>query len=196
LARRLRGRDWFHWDGHHPGNFQGDRAVCLEASPDGQEMGLTVSCDLKSAKTLEVGQTAGEVMPDLLGTASGDPETRKRGQSVRHHAPERRDGGQVEADTYRTVCEQLKRALQRLKTSRSRCADRFGQPQHVVRRVWVEGCSTTGGRTTSRTWWTAWAAAIRSWGMFSPAPTTTAARARFRDRGVVLKHSIFAISTW
>lgn len=113
------GADWFHWTGITPAIAAGTAALCLEAAQTAREMGLTVSCDLNYRKNLwRWGKKAGEVMPELVSlcdVAIGNEEDAAQVFGI--HAPGADVlAGKVEAEKYRSVCEQLKERFPSLKT--------------------------------------------------------------------------------
>ena len=102
--------DWFHWTGITPAISAGAADVCLEAIQTAKHMGLTVSCDLNYRKNLwKWGKSAGEVMPELVrhcDVAVGNEEDAEKVFGIT--APETNViVGKVEAEKYRSVCEQL-----------------------------------------------------------------------------------------
>lgn len=111
--------DWFHWTGITPAISSGAAAACHEAIQIARDMGLTISCDLNYRKNLwKWGQTAGEVMPDLVAgcdLAVGNEEDAAQVFGI--HAPEADvTAGKVEAAQYRFVCEALNERFSNLKT--------------------------------------------------------------------------------
>jgi 2-dehydro-3-deoxygluconokinase len=111
--------DWLHWTGITPAISQGAAEACLEAAQVAREMGLTVSCDLNYRKNLwKWGKKAGEVMPELVAlcdVALGNEEDADKVFGIK--APETDvEGGKVEADAYRYVCEALNQRFPNLKT--------------------------------------------------------------------------------
>ena len=109
---------WFHWTGITPAIAAGTAAVCLEAAQTARDMGLTVSCDLNFRKNLwKWGKSAREVMPELVrysDIAVGNEEDADKVFGIK--APETDvPAGKVEADKYRTVCEELARRFPNLK---------------------------------------------------------------------------------
>ena len=111
--------DWFHWTGITPAISAGTADVCLEAVQVAKEMGLTVSCDLNYRKMLwKWGKTAGEVMSELVrhcDIAIGNEEDADQVFGIK--APETDViTGKVEADKYRSVCEELAKRFPNLKT--------------------------------------------------------------------------------
>ncbi|MFH1523764.1 MAG: sugar kinase [Chloroflexota bacterium] len=111
--------DWFHWTGITPAVSQGAADVCREAILTARELGVTVSCDLNyRAKLWKWGKPAEEVMGELVGMcdlALGNEEDAEKVFGI--HAPKSNvTVGQVEADTYRFVCEALTERFPSLKT--------------------------------------------------------------------------------
>ena len=113
------GADWFHWTGITPAVSQGAAEVCREAIVVARELGLTVSTDLNyRAKLWKWGQSAGEVMSDLVGmcdVALGNEEDAEKVFGIR--APESDvTSGKVDARHYLYVCEKLAERFPSLKT--------------------------------------------------------------------------------
>lgn len=113
------GANWFHWTGITPAISAGAAEVCLEAAQIARERGLTVSCDMNYRKKLwQWGKKAGEVMSELAtycDVAIGNEEDAEKVFGIK--APETDIlAGKVEADKYRTVCEQLNARFPNLKT--------------------------------------------------------------------------------
>ena len=111
--------DWFHWTGITPAISKGAADVCLEAVKVAKEMGLTVSCDLNyRAKLWKWGKQPGEVMSELVGysdIAIGNEEDADKVFGIK--APEVDvKKGKVEAEKYRSVCEELAKRFPNLKT--------------------------------------------------------------------------------
>jgi 2-dehydro-3-deoxygluconokinase len=111
--------DWFHWTGITPAISAGTADVCLEAVQVAKEMGLTVSCDLNYRKMLwKWGKTPGEVMPELVRHCDiviGNEEDADKVFGIK--APETDViAGEVEADKYRFVCDELAKPFPNLKT--------------------------------------------------------------------------------
>lgn len=113
------GADWFHWTGITPAVSQGAADACREAIQIARELGITVSTDLNyRAKLWKWGETAGEVMTDLVGmcdVALGNEEDAEKVFGIK--APEADvTAGKVKADHYRYVCEELAKKIPSLKT--------------------------------------------------------------------------------
>ncbi|MFZ6029975.1 MAG: PfkB family carbohydrate kinase [Chloroflexota bacterium] len=111
--------DWFHWTGITPAVSQGAAEVCIEAAQAARAMGLTISCDLNYRKNLwKWGKKASEVMPELVAlcdVALGNEEDADKVFGIK--APESDvEGGKVDAEQYRYVCEKLKERFPNLKT--------------------------------------------------------------------------------
>lgn len=111
--------DWFHWTGITPAISAGTADVCLEAVEVAKKMGLTVSCDLNfRSKLWNWGKTPSEVMPELVGlcdVAIGNEEDANKIFGI--SAPETDvTRGQLEADKYESVCDQLAKRFPDLKT--------------------------------------------------------------------------------
>lgn len=111
--------DWFHWTGITPAISQGAADVCLEAVRTAKEMGLTVSCDLNyRSKLWKWGRAASEVMPDLVkdcDIAIGNEEDANKVFGIRAPGVDV-ISGEVDADKYRFVCEELAKRFPTLKT--------------------------------------------------------------------------------
>ena len=111
--------DWFHWTGITPAISKGAADVCLQAVQEAKRMGLTISCDLNyRSKLWKWGKRPGEVMPELVkhcDIAIGNEEDADKVFGIR--APETDvTKGQVRAENYRYVCEELARRFPNLKT--------------------------------------------------------------------------------
>jgi len=111
--------DWFHWTGITPAISGGAADVCLEAVKIAKEMGLTVSCDLNyRAKLWKWGKQPGEVMSELVGysdVAIGNEEDADKVFGIKALEVDVTKG-KVEAEKYRSVCEELARRFPKLKT--------------------------------------------------------------------------------
>lgn len=111
--------DWFHWTGITPAISKGAADVCLEAVRTAKEMGLTISCDLNyRSKLWKWGKAASEVMPDLVkecDIAIGNEEDADKVFGIRAPGVDITTG-QVDADKYRFVCEELAKRFPNLKT--------------------------------------------------------------------------------
>jgi len=110
---------WFHWTGITPAISEGGADVCLEAVRTAKEMGLTISCDLNyRSKLWKWGKAASEVMPDLVkecDIAIGNEEDADKVFGIRAAGVDV-TSGQVDADKYRSVCEELAKRFPNLKT--------------------------------------------------------------------------------
>lgn len=110
--------DWFHWTGITPAISEGAAAACLEAVTAAKEAGLTISCDLNyRSKLWKWGKSAGEVMHELVAycdVAIGNEEDADKVFGI--HAPETDvTSGKLEAEKYRTVCDQISARFPALK---------------------------------------------------------------------------------
>ncbi len=113
------GAGWFHWTGITPAVSAGAAAVCLEAVQIAKEMGLTVSCDLNYRKKLwKWGKTAHQVMPELVSYCDvviGNEEDADKVLGIK--APQVDvTTGKVEAEQYRTVCDEMATQFPNLET--------------------------------------------------------------------------------
>jgi 2-dehydro-3-deoxygluconokinase len=109
---------WFHWTGITPAVSEGAASACLEGVKVAHELGLTVSCDMNyRAKLWKWGKTATEVMRELLtycDVAIGNEEDAEKVFGIK--APDTDvAAGKVEAEHYRSVCEQLAHSFPSLK---------------------------------------------------------------------------------
>lgn len=109
---------WFHWTGITPAISESAAQACLDAVQAARRLGVTVSCDLNyRAKLWKWGKTAGEVMQELVNqcdVAIGNEEDAEKVFGIR---AEHSDvtAGKVDADHYRSVCEQLAERFPNLK---------------------------------------------------------------------------------
>lgn len=108
---------WFHWTGITPAISEGAAKACLEAVQMARQMGVTISCDMNyRAKLWKWGRSASEVMRELVSycdLAIGNEEDAAMVFGI--HAPGADVlSGQVDADKYRFVCEQLAAAFPNL----------------------------------------------------------------------------------
>ena len=111
--------DWFHWTGITPAISEGAAVACLEGVKTAKEMGLTVSCDLNyRSKLWKWGKNPSEVMPDLVhlcDVAVGNEEDADKVFGIRATEADV-TGGQVEAEAYFYVCDELVRRFPNLGT--------------------------------------------------------------------------------
>jgi len=105
------GATWFHWTGITPAISQGAADVCKEAIDAAGKMGITVSTDLNyRAKLWKYGKEPGEVMPDLVKGCDvilGNEEDAEKHFGIHPESVDVTQGGTVESEAYRSVCEQL-----------------------------------------------------------------------------------------
>ena len=103
---------WFLWTGITPAISEDAALACLEAVKTACEMGVTVSCDLNyRAKLWKWGKPAGEVMRELVSYTSvliGNEEDAEKVFGIQAPKSNVR-AGDVNAEQYRYVCEELKR---------------------------------------------------------------------------------------
>ncbi|MGB8253593.1 MAG: sugar kinase [Anaerolineaceae bacterium] len=111
--------DWFHWTGITPAVSQGAAEACREAILTAREMGLTVSCDLNfRSKLWKWGKPAGEVMSEMVGMCDLVLCNEEDAEKVFNIRAQKSDitAGEVDADSYRYVCETLAERFPSLKT--------------------------------------------------------------------------------
>ncbi len=113
------GASWFHWTGITPAVSEGAAQVCLEAVRAARAQGLMISTDLNfRAKLWKWGKPAGEVMAELVrlcDVAIGNEEDAAKVFGI--HAPDTDvTSGQLEAEKYSFVCQQLAERFPELKT--------------------------------------------------------------------------------
>lgn len=112
------GADWFHWTGITPAVSQGAAEACLEAAQLARQMGLTVSCDLNYRKNLwKWGKAPGDVMPAIVAlcdAAVGNEEDAEKVFGIQAPGADI-TAGQLEAEGYRLVAEELARRFPALK---------------------------------------------------------------------------------
>lgn len=114
----FRDADWFHWTGITPAVSEGAADACLEAIKTANKKGITVSCDLNYRKNLwKYGKKANEVMPELVSGCDVVLGNEEDAEMVLGIKPEGVDitGGQVEAEAYRSVSEQIMKQYPRVK---------------------------------------------------------------------------------
>jgi 2-dehydro-3-deoxygluconokinase len=109
-AEAFEGADWFHWTGITPAISQSAADTCLEACKAAKVAGLTVSADLNFRKKLwNYGKPASEVMPELVqyvDVAIGNEEDAEKVFGIKPPEVDV-EGGQVSADAYQYVCDEL-----------------------------------------------------------------------------------------
>ncbi|HRU05195.1 MAG TPA: sugar kinase [Candidatus Brocadiia bacterium] len=104
------GAEWFHITGITPAISQCAADSAIESCRKAKAAGLKVSVDLNYRKNLwKYGKTAGEVMPELVkhaDVAIGNEEDADKVFGIKApHADV--EGGKVNAEDYRFVCEKL-----------------------------------------------------------------------------------------
>jgi len=114
----LKGADVFHWTGITPAVSQGAADACLEAIHSANKLGVTVTCDLNYRKKLwNYGKKAGEVMPVMVAGCDVVLGNEEDAEMVLGIKPEGVDvtAGQVDAEAYRSVSEQVMKDYSRVK---------------------------------------------------------------------------------
>lgn len=114
----FKGADWFHWTGITPAVSQGADEACKEAIIEAKRSGVTVSCDLNYRSKLwkwtdEPGKVMGE-MAAMCDVAVGNEEDAEKVFGITA-AGANVSRGQVAAESYQQVCEQLAKRLPNLK---------------------------------------------------------------------------------
>ncbi len=111
--------DWFHWTGITPAISRGAAEACQEAVQAASAAGVTVSCDLNyRAKLWNWGLKASDVMPELVrycSVAIGNEEDAEKVLGIKAPGADV-TSGKVEAEQYRSVCEEMVRRFPNLKT--------------------------------------------------------------------------------
>ena len=110
---------WFHWTGITPAVSESAAAACLEAVMEARRLGLTISCDLNyRAKLWKWGKTAGDVMSSLVELCDLVVANEEDAEKVFGITALNTNitSGDVKAEKYRIVCEQLAKHFTRLKT--------------------------------------------------------------------------------
>jgi len=109
---------WFHWTGITPAISQTAATVCLEAIKAANKKGITVSTDLNYRKNLwKYGKQAGDVMPELVAGCDiilGNEEDAEKVFGIKSAGIDVTKG-QVEAQQYQPVCEQLMKKFPKAK---------------------------------------------------------------------------------
>jgi len=110
---------WFHCTGITPAISEKTAAICLEGVKIAHASGLTVSCDMNfRAKLWKWGRNVGEVMHELLkfcDVAIGNEEDAEKVFGIKAPSSDILSG-QVEANSYTYVCDQLAKLFPNLKT--------------------------------------------------------------------------------
>ncbi|MDR8390070.1 sugar kinase [Aliifodinibius sp. S!AR15-10] len=102
---------WFHWTGITPAISQGAADATKEAIEAANELGITVSTDLNyRAKLWNYGKQPGDVMPELVEGCDiilGNEEDAEKHFGIHPDQVDVTQGGTVESEAYRAICEQL-----------------------------------------------------------------------------------------
>lgn len=111
--------DWFHWTGITPAISKGAAAACLEAVKAARAQDLTISTDMNyRSKLWKWGKQPGEVMEELVSycdVAIGNEEDADKVFGI--HPPETNvTSGELDAEKYRFVCDELSQRFPRLKS--------------------------------------------------------------------------------
>lgn len=111
--------DWFHWTGITPAISAGAAATCLEAVKAAHAHGLTVSTDMNyRSKLWKWGKQPIDVMEELVSycnVAIGNEEDAEKVFDIQAPGTDI-TSGELDAEKYRYVCEQLAERFPRLKT--------------------------------------------------------------------------------
>lgn len=110
---------WFHWTGITPAISQGAADACLEAVQMANKLGIPVSTDLNYRKNLwKYGKKPGEIMPDLVAGCDvilGNEEDAEKHFDIHPEGVDVTHGDSMDAQAYRSVCEQLMKKFPRCK---------------------------------------------------------------------------------
>ena len=119
-ASIFEGAAWFHLTGITPAISQSAAELSLEALQAARAAGVTVSCDYNYRKNLwKYGRTAPEVMTELvrlvdIGIANEEDCQKALGISVEAEG-KGVEGGQLDLERYRALCEKMLQAFPNLK---------------------------------------------------------------------------------
>jgi 2-dehydro-3-deoxygluconokinase len=109
--------DWFHFTGITPAISPSAADLCLEAVTQARDLGVTISCDYNYRKKLwKYGKTAPEVMRELvqyvdIGIANEEDCQKSLGVKFDLDV----ESGELSADRYRQIAEQVMREFPNLK---------------------------------------------------------------------------------
>jgi 2-dehydro-3-deoxygluconokinase len=110
---------WFHWTGITPAVSQSAAETCLEAIEAANQMGVTVSTDLNYRKNLwKYGKKSSEIMPALVAGCDlilGNEEDAGEHFGIHPAGVDVSKGDTMDAQAYRSVCEQLMQRFPRCK---------------------------------------------------------------------------------
>lgn len=110
---------WFHWTGITPAVSQSAAETCLEAIEAANKMGVTVSTDLNYRKNLwKYGKKSSEIMPALVAGCDlilGNEEDAGEHFGIHPAGVDVSKGDTMDAQAYRSVCEQLMQRFPRCK---------------------------------------------------------------------------------
>jgi 2-dehydro-3-deoxygluconokinase len=139
---------WFHWSGITPAVSRSAAETCQEALEMAQTMGLTISCDLNyRAKLWNWIEKPGKVMENLVkfcNVAIGNEEDADKVFGIKApHTDVTR--GEVSAEKYKVVCEELSKKFPNLKTIAFTLRGSISASHNVWSAVlWNEGVFHTG----------------------------------------------------
>lgn len=108
----FQGAGWFHWTGITPAISQSAADVCLEAVKAARELNITISTDLNyRAKLWNYGGDREAIMTELTSYCDiilGNEEDADKHFAIKPDGLDiTKDGGDVTADVYLSVCEQM-----------------------------------------------------------------------------------------
>ena len=113
-ASVLADAQWFHWTGITPAISQGAADACLEAVKVASDMGITISTDLNyRAKLWKYGAPSEPIMTELTSYCDivlGNEEDAEKHFGIKPEGLDiTKQGGEVKAEAFRSVCEQMQR---------------------------------------------------------------------------------------
>jgi 2-dehydro-3-deoxygluconokinase len=121
-ARLFKGSGWFHITGITPALSENAARISLQAVEAARKLGLTVSCDYNYRKNLwKYGKSAPQVMTELVGQVDIGIANEEDCQLALGITPEgghweqELEGGQVDPERYRTLCERVLASFPNLK---------------------------------------------------------------------------------
>ena len=111
---------WFHWTGITPALSENGAAECLKAIQVANQLGVTVSCDINYRDNLwHYGKTAAEVMPNMVAGSDiilGNEEDCEKVFGIKpKNFDASHSGGEIDANTFLSVCQQMMRRFPRCK---------------------------------------------------------------------------------
>lgn len=114
------GVGWFHWTGITPAISQGSADACLEAVKIASSKGITVSTDLNyRAKLWKYGKHSEPIMTELTSYCDiilGNEEDAEKHFNIKPSGLDiTKQGDQVKAEAFQSVCEQMMKKFPRAK---------------------------------------------------------------------------------